>query len=238
MYVINMDDIEQNLANWSSRLFPKIPVSGLYSRSPVAHKWKAPFRALVLREATFWRENDLMCQAYYLQRQGYGLGARILLRSGFETLATIVYVNILISKVTAGTYDFHEFCDETRVLLLGTRNNSQLPDARNILTVLKRCEDRYPGISKIYGELSESAHPNYEGLLVGYSETNFDEQEVNFANHWMDIYGDKNLEGIRLCMGTFQHEYDTVFSELFVRLEKWLEENDDVLEAKKLEIQQ
>lgn len=45
----------------------------------------------MLREAAFWRMHDLMTQSYELHVLERGLGARILLRSGFETLATLVY---------------------------------------------------------------------------------------------------------------------------------------------------
>ncbi|MBP2515541.1 hypothetical protein [Sphingomonas sp. PvP018] len=38
------DEVEENLSNWRKGLFEKIPVGGLLARSPVAHKWKSPFR--------------------------------------------------------------------------------------------------------------------------------------------------------------------------------------------------
>lgn len=228
-----MDDVEQNLANWKEGLFSKIPLGGLFARSPVAHKWKAPFRSMMLREATFWREQDLMAQSYALYHQGHLLGARILLRSGFETLATMIYTNLLVADVLEGKLGFHDFSGKTASLLLGTRNNKQMPTAISILTVLEKCEKRYPGIVGIYADLSESAHPNYEGLCAGYSKIDHDEYETVFSNRWMELYGVKHLDGIRLCMGTFHHEYDVVWPELFEALEKWIEVNDAELEATK-----
>ena len=71
-----MNAVEQNLANWKASLFPKIPVGELMARNPVAHKWKAPFRSMMLREAAFWREYDLMSQSYDLYVLEQGLGAR------------------------------------------------------------------------------------------------------------------------------------------------------------------
>src|SRR5687768_4898197 len=91
--------VEQNLANWKDSLFPSIPVGGLLSRNPVAYKWKALFRVWMLREAVFWRLHDLMTQSHALHQQGHGLGARILLRSGFESLATLIYLNELMKQV-------------------------------------------------------------------------------------------------------------------------------------------
>ncbi|MET0361843.1 MAG: hypothetical protein ABW048_08845 [Sphingobium sp.] len=228
-----MDDVEQNLANWKAGLFPKIPVGGLFARSPVAHKWKATFRSLMLREAAFWREQDLMAQSYALYQQGHVLGARILLRSGYETLATMIYINLLMANVLDGKLGFHDFGDKTAALLLGTRNNEDMPAAINILTVLGKCDKRYPGIMDIYADLSESAHPNYEGLCAGYSKVDHDEYETVFSNRWLELHGEKHLDGMRLCMGTFHHEYDAVWPELFEALEKWIEANDAELEATK-----
>jgi hypothetical protein len=104
-----MNAVEQNLANWKESLLPSIPVGGLLSRNPVAYKWKAPFRVWMLREAVFWRLHDLMTQSYALYQQGHGLGARILLRSGFESLATLIYLNRLMQQVLEGKLNFHAF---------------------------------------------------------------------------------------------------------------------------------
>lgn len=226
-----MNAVEQNLANWKEGLFQKIQIGGLMARSPVAHKWKAPFRSLALREATFWRENDLMAQSHALFQQGHGLGARILLRSGFETLATLIYLNLLTQQVLDGQLNFHVFGDKTTALLLGCRNNDAMPKSINIMTVLEKCDKRYPGLMEIYADLSESAHPTYEGLTRGYSVNNRVEYETVFSNRWMELYGDRHLDDMLLCMGTFHHEYDAVWPELFECLEKWIETNDAELEV-------
>lgn len=228
-----MDEVQQNLTNWGKSLLDKIPVAGLLTRNPVAYKWKAPFRAWMVRELTFWREHDLMTQSYALHQQGHGLGARILLRSGFETLATLIYLNLLTQQVLDGKLNFHQFCEKTAVLLLGARNNDVMPQATNIMTVLDKCDKRYPGLSKLYAELSESSHPNYEGLMVGYSTTDYDEYETTFSNRWMEKYGDRHLDRMMLCMSTFHYEYDVVWPALLEKLEKWIAANDAELEATK-----
>lgn len=226
-----MIEIEENLANWGRSLLEKIPVGGLLSRNAVAYKWKAPFRVWELRELTFWREHDLMAQSFALHQQGHGLGARILLRSGFETLATLIYVNLLIQHVLDGDLNFHDFADKTAVLLLGSRNNKVMPDAINILTVLGKCEKRYPGLMKLYDDLSESAHPNYKGLLRGYSTTDYEAYETTFSNRWMELYGERHLDQMRLCIEVFHHEYNDVWPDLMDKLEGWIVENDEQLEA-------
>lgn len=226
-----MEIIEQNLTNWHKSLMATIPVEGLLSRNPVAYKWKATFRCWLLREAAFWRITDLLTQSYLLHQQGHGLGARVLLRSGFETLATLIYLNQLMQQVLENELDFHAFAKRTSVLLLGSRDGSTNHKSLNILTILQKCDKRYPGLEKLYGTLSESAHPNYEGMVVGYSKVDHDEYATKFSNRWMQIYGKSHLGSMELCMMTFYHEYNEVWADLMARLEGWIVENEDSLEA-------
>lgn len=233
MVVEYADAVEANLANWGNGLFKKIPVGGLLARNPVAHKWKAPFRSMMLREAAFWREHDLMKQSYLLFREEHVLGARILLRSGFETLAILTYLNLLTQQVLEGSLDFHAFGNKTTKLLLGSRNDEELPKSINVMTVLEKCDKRYPGLLELYADLSESAHPSYEGPCSGYSKINHDEYETVFSNRWMELRGDRHLDSMTLCMETFHHEYDQVWPKLFEEMEEWITANDEKLEATK-----
>jgi hypothetical protein len=226
-----MNSIEENLASWKGSLFPSIWVGGLLSRNPIAYKWKAPFRVWMLREAVFWRLHDLMTQSYALHQQGHGLGARILLRSGFETVATLIYLNQIMQQVLDGKLNFHDFGERTAVLLLGSRNSDVLPSALNIITVLEKCDKRYPGLMALYADLSESAHPSYEGLCRGYSKIDRNEYETHFSNRWMELYGDRHLGSMELCMETFHAEYNVVWADLIEKLERWIETNDTELEA-------
>lgn len=225
--------IEENLAIWESSLFQNIPIAGLLSRNPVAYKWKAPFRSWMLREATFWRAHDLMKQSYYLYQNDHLLGARIILRSGFETLATLVYLNQITEKVLTRKMSFDDWGEKTSKLLLGSRGNAEMPQSINVLTILEKCEKRYPGLMNMYASLSESAHPSYQGLFSGYSEIDHDEYETHFRNRWSEKYAAKHLDLMELCMSTFHYEYNDVWSKLIEQLEEWIETNVSELEANK-----
>lgn len=235
--MVSMDDtaqvIEQALANWKASLYPKLELGGLYARNPTAHKWKAPFRSLMLRESVFWRLHDLLMQSHTLFHAGHVLGARILLRSAFETLAILIHLNQMMATVLDGTLNFHTFSDKTSQLLLGSKDQSTKHAAINIVTILGHCEKRYPGLVKLYGDLSESAHPNYEGICVGYSTVDHDNHVTNFANRWYEMYGGTHLMGMRACMVLFEAEYNEVWPTRFDGLERWIEANDAVLEATK-----
>lgn len=228
-----MDTIAETLSNWRASLMPSIPIAGLLSRNPVVYKWKAPLRCWLLREAAFWRVTDLLTQSYELHQQGHGLGARILLRSGVETLASLIFLNQLIQQVVDNKLDFHEFGQKTSILLLGSRDSSTNHKSLNIVTILQKCDKRYPGIEKLYGILSESAHPNYDGMVAGYSKMNHDEFETSFSNRWMQIYGASHLGSMELYMMSFHHEYDDVWVDLMDKLEIWIVENDNRLEETK-----
>lgn len=226
-----MEHIEKNLSIWKESLLSNILLGDFFARSEVAHKWKATYRSLMVREAALWRTQDLLTQSFILHQQGHGLGARILLRSAFETLASLVHLNQLMQRVLDGSLNFHVFSDKTTVLLTGSRNQEEGAKALNIVTVLEKCDKQYPGLLGIYGDLSESAHPNWEGLCWGYSKVDHDELVTNFSNRWMELYGEGHLDLIDLCMTLFLYEYNDVWASSFEKLEKWIEENDEELEA-------
>jgi hypothetical protein len=228
-----MQDIEQILADWRASHVTSIPVGGLLSRNAVAYKWKAPFRCWLLREAAFWRVTDLLTQSYALHLQGHALGARIILRSAFETVSMLIYLNQQIQQVLDGSLGFHAFATKTSVLLLGSRDGSTNHQSINIVTILSKCDSRYPGIERLYAALSESAHPNYEGMLAGYSKVDREEHETRFSNRWMEVFGKTHLGSMEVCMMTFEHEYNDVWPSLMDRLEGWISYNDSELEKTK-----
>lgn len=125
-----MDKIALILNNWQSSLCKNLPQGGLYSRNPIAHKWKAPFRSITLRECVFWRIQDLLVQAHVLYGDNHILGSRILIRSAMETLAVLIFLNQLTKKVLTNQLDFHEFSKKTSELLLGSRDKTTNPHPR------------------------------------------------------------------------------------------------------------
>ncbi|WP_297577226.1 hypothetical protein [Devosia sp.] len=223
--------VDETLEAWSATLMTSIPVGGLISRNSIVYKWKSTFRVWMLREVVAWRLVDLLQQSQVLYHGSHILGARILLRSAFETLATLIYLNKQMLRVIEGTLDFNAFGEKTSVLLLGARNNPDAPKSMNIVSVLEKCDNEYPGLMAVYADLSESAHPSYEGFMRGYSRLDHGEYETHFSNNWSERYSDGHLNRVALCMTTFDHEYNEVWPDRMTRLEKWIEENDEALES-------
>lgn len=168
-----------------------------------------------------------------LQTNGSLLGARILLRSAFETTALLIYLNQSIRNVLAEKTDFHEFSLRTTKLLLGSRDKSTSFEAINIVGIFKKVESRYPGSEELYAALSESAHPNHEGLLRGYSVNDPKQHITTFGNQWADMYSNSHDQMILLCLGVLEHEYNDEFISALEALEAWIEKNNAKLEATK-----
>ena len=228
-----MSEIEQILRRWTESLCAFVSVGGQLARNPTAHKWKATYRSLVLRETVFWRTHDLLTQAHLLYKAKHILGSRILIRGALESVAILIHLNQLTAQVIDGTLNFHAFDERTRKLMLGSRDGSTKHAPINIVTVLKHCEKKYEGLSSIYATLSECAHPNFEGVCIGYSEIDYERHETHFSNKWEDMWADRHVSLVKLVCLVFETEYNDVWAPQLEELETWLSKNDAELEATK-----
>lgn len=229
-----MEYITKILDEWEPVLKKEVNLGGLFTRDPVAHKWKVTYRVVVLRELVFWRSIDLLRQMVLLAENNHILGARILLRSSLETIAVLVYLNVKMQDVVEGKIPFHEFCEKVLKLMLGSKDKSTSISSINVVTIVtKHCERKYPGIAKIYADLSESAHPNYEGICNGYSKVDERDYSTHFGNRWSEIYGDNLETSIFPILKILEDEFNDVFVSAFNALEEWLVLNDERLGSEK-----
>jgi hypothetical protein len=159
------------------------------------------------------------------------LGARILLRSAFETIAVLIYLNQLTRKVLSGALDFSDFSAKTATLFLGSRDQSTTYNSLNIVTILEKCDSRYSGMMDLYAKLSESAHPNYWGMAVGYSNIDKENYVVTYTNRWHEMYSQQHLQSAELCISVFLEEYNREWPDAFEELETWIEANDAKLKT-------
>jgi len=201
------------------------------ARNPVAHKWRSPYRSLVLRESVCWRIHDLLTQAQFLYEANHILGSRILIRSALETVAILIHLNQLTGQVLDGSLNFHEFQKKTVKLLVGSRNGSTAHESINIVTVFKHCEKTYKGVFETYKTLSECAHPNFEAVCLGYSVTDVEQHVTQFSNQWQAKWADKHESLVEFVCRTFETEYTYVWAQQNNKLEAWLVENDTELMA-------
>mgnify|MGYP007123201105 CR=1 FL=1 len=228
-----METPSELLARWANSKCKNISVGGLLARCPIAHKWKSPYRSLVIRETLFWRMHDLGQQAHLLFSNGHLLGARILLRSALETLGILIYLNQRTNAVISGSFSFFEFSRLTMHLMLGSRNNSTSHPAINILTILQKAEKSHSGLVSLHERLSESAHPNFDGVLYTYSASDPKKYETNFSNRWEQLFSKEQETAMLFVFTLFETEYNQVWSDLMLQLESWLRDNDATLESQK-----
>jgi len=216
-----MEKIKSILVKWQTKKVDKIELGSVFSHNP-----KAPHRSLITRELVFWRIIDLIEQVLLLEKYGHILGARILLRSAYETLGILIYLNQKTKALLDGLISYDDFDSITVRLVLGTKKSSNNIESINILTVLQQCNKKYPGIFEVYKDLSESSHPNFEGMSMGFSEIDDKKYITHFRNRWKELYSD-DLEHLLLtCISAFEFEYNDVWQELFELLEKRIEKND------------
>lgn len=224
-----METITQAIEDYRLSLCSEIDIIGLRNRNPAAHKWKVTYQILATRETVAWRFVDILGQAWFLHTHGKAIGARILLRSAIETIAVLIYQDKLIDDLLNSKINFHDFMAKIISVMHGSKNESTDQPAINIVTMLKHCEKRYEGIERIYAWLSESAHPNYEGMRLSYSDTDPKSLITSFSNKTHNLYSKIQLDGTLLTMSMFEDEYE--YSEnMFMKLEVWLEENESKLE--------
>lgn len=226
-------DIKIVLESYKNSLCKKVDLSSLYSRSKIAHKWRLTYRLIVTREAISWRVIDILTQAYDIGTSGMIVGSRILTRSALETVCLIIYMNKKMKSVIEGKISFNDFENITTRLLLGSRNINKMPNSINVITLIEDSEGKYPGIKKIYDDLSETAHPNYAGVCNGYTKLNQKEYETEFGIFWKERYGKQHETAIIVCLQLFEDEYNVEWIKLFEQLEKWLEKNDKKLERQR-----
>ena len=226
-----MTQIDATLAALKATLCQEIDATAVRASNPVAHKWKAPWRCRILREAVAWRLHDLLVQSHRLACGDDLLGARILLRSAFETLAMLIYANRSMRNVVNGNVEFHAFSERTSQLLLGSRDKTTSHESVGVLSMLQSADKRYPGMMTWYEALCETAHPNFEGLLHAYADTDEDNKVTRFENRWSRIYSASHADALKALLIVFEGEYNDEWPDAFKALEEWVERNDALLEA-------
>lgn len=206
---MNIKSIEARLDRWKQSLCPSISIAGLFARSPVAHKWKAPTRCIVVREAFFWRMHDIGRQFVSCVEAEHTLGALMLLRGALETLALAIYDNDKIAKVVTGELAFLDFEEATKKVLMGSKDKSTSIGAVNILTALAKAAEKYPNLQQMHQDLSEVIHPNFAGVTGAYSTVDRENFETRFAVDIFRHHGWKQDPIAHYAFAAFEQEYNS-----------------------------
>jgi hypothetical protein len=141
---------------------------------------KLPFKVLRYRAALMWRMAELVRNALGHFQQDELASAILLTRAATETTAAVWYLHkkVLASVETGTVGDIDEYLMR---LLVGTKNDSAVPQPVSVGTFLKHVDKEVSGFSQQYGNLSEVAHPNWAGTSLLYSKLDTDNGWADFA---------------------------------------------------------
>ena len=176
---------------------------------------KLPFKALSFREAALWRCEELARAAHSSFTNDDVVAGIVLTRAFTETVAGIWYLLELVDRqVKAGIEP--DLDDKLMRLLLGHKNDADLPEPINVLTLVGRMDKHTPGILEMDNRMSEYAHPNWAGTAFAYSAINREKMVVDLGKasprrRLHDVVGLNCLNG---CLGLLEFAYNKV-TELF-----------------------
>lgn len=196
-------EARQLAAQLSASLPAKIEIAALGVRS------KAPFQLMTVREALFWRTEELArnaCDAF--DREDFTVAA-LLTRSIAESAAMVSYLLEILEQ--RASYTPAQLNDKLMQMFGGSRIWSDAPAAINVLTFVKRLDAKIPGFHAAYDTLSEYAHPNWRGVSGLYSKID----KENFAAHFgrgfrADLVGRQLVRALVGGLFAFVHGYDAI----------------------------
>ena len=142
---------------------------------------KLPYKAICLREGLLWRTEEVARSACDLFERNGVASAITLARATAENAAAMSYLLQLVNSHAASD-NVEEFDNKLMQLLLGSRSEADMPQAVNVLTMLRKANNVVPGIEKNYALLSEFAHPNWSGVLSLFSENDLARVLTRFGN--------------------------------------------------------
>ncbi|MDR3489816.1 MAG: hypothetical protein P4M05_33620 [Bradyrhizobium sp.] len=200
-------DTVASVREWVDRLRISLPLSVDVAALGVMSK--APYQLLCTREALIWRTEELArnaCDA--LERNDFA-AAEILTRAVTENAAmTWKLMNILDGRSAYTPQQLNDLL----MRLLGGSKWPEAPKPVHINDLLREIEKEIPGVMASYDGMSETAHPNWSGVVGMYSKTD----QENFVTYFgRGLHGaDGKQKAISSAMlgslGAFEHAYNRI----------------------------
>lgn len=128
---------------------------------------------------------------------------------------------------------FHEYSKKSVSLLLGSKDQRTKHNAINVMEVIQLASKQYAELQQVYDNLSETAHPNFDGMMYVYSVVSDRGMNTKFTNDVSRIYEGRQSAIISLLCLIFEEEYNEAWPAAFEKFETWVEANDEMLEATK-----
>ena len=115
--------------------------------------------------------------------------------------ANVLFSTILIGVVNWRGIELNQFFSTTPL-----KTYDFAPPPINVMCFIDECKKDYSLIERIYNDLSETAHPNNDGIHAGYIKLNREEYYADFGVFWEERFGDQHEVAIRYCIEIFEEE--------------------------------
>lgn len=181
---------------------------------------KAPFFVLCLRECLLWRVEELSRNATAaLERRDEAVG--IILTRCVTEAAAIMWrlLELIENRAEHGAETINE---DVRRMWLGWKSDPpDLPQAINVMTMLRHMDKAIPGVLKAYDHLSEFAHPNWNGVAGLYCRTDYEEHIAYFGHQ---ARGDNNTRAACTLLSAALVTFEYAYNKLAEVIPVWLSE--------------
>lgn len=178
-----MEDIKLMIDQ--AKLYVKGLRMGLVSRTDPAQVSviaKIPYKVIEIREALLYRATDLADASCLLFEEENLVSAACITRAFQETLAVLFFINRKVKKAI-NDKDLQHLDGVLMKTLMGSKNNPDLPDPVNILTMIDWVDKEIPSFRAVYDNLSELSHPNWAGTFGIYTKTNKEKVWTDFGRN-------------------------------------------------------
>lgn len=171
---------------------------------------KIPYKVLTFREALLWRTEELARTACEMFERSELASAILLTRGVSENAAILWYLHELVAKNTGSVEP--ELDDRVMRLLMGSRNNEEMPQAIQILAAVDKADKKIPGTRRSYDRLSEYAHPNWSGVAFLFSHIDHDEILTRLGRNPRALEGPARmgLGSLQGALRMFEFAYNTI----------------------------
>jgi len=176
---------------------------------------KTPMTALCYREAQAWRMEEFARAACDMFERGDLVVAISNTRHAAECCAGVWYLHSLIVAAirdAALIAEAHQKIVRLQVGFKYATDMDNMPEAINVLTMLKKLDKVIPGFYNSYEKLSEIAHPNWAGSAAVYSKLDKTTLITHFGRGMRDTSYSQTL-GLNCLIGSldlFSYAYNKI----------------------------
>ena len=169
-----MTEIQSKIEEIKGLLTDRVEHFEYSRRAKIPYKVHSFIEIMNLRMTDFCEATDLLVNSNHI------IPSLTLIRTLFENVASTYRISSAIDKSLKSNKLTEDFDDLITKISLGTRYDNNI-SAISIITNLEKLNKEYNGIKKIYEDLCEFVHPNWDGVQGSYSE-------LNEENGYTDIF--------------------------------------------------